>query len=497
MSMPPLGPLYIANQLRERGYEVNFLDRNAYLYKTLACCGQPTPQLLNALDAWTCQEITRKRPDIIGITMMTCQMRDARYFANLGRKVTGQDAIFVVGGYHPTCEPVEALEDIPELDIAVKGRGDQALADIAAGQNWQDVLGIAYRRRSRKTFSSRIRDLLKPASSGSKNDELFQTPDQPFEKDQVLAGRPARDLIDDSYYSKPGNTTISCYYFRKPASIITSIGCPYRCSFCASIKMEPKMYWRSIEEVIEEVESLIEMNHVSGLFFYDINFLAWKDRAEKLIRTFIERGINDQIKWLACTSARKLPYELLPELRKAGCIGLVFGFESNSQKILDILNKWSTPELNQKAVDACKANDIRPQSGFIVGAPGEKEEDLYDTFEFIQKNNLLSSLNVLLPLPGTEINQRLISSGKLDPHHPDYWGLIADTNAPLLPERVFSDIPFERFVELYNYGIEKICAPTWKTLYVDLPKEVDENTNKVSDSVSQGPMSHTLALSEL
>jgi radical SAM superfamily enzyme len=156
-------------------------------------------------------------------------------------------------------------------------------------------------------------------------------------------------------------------------------------------------------------------------------------------------------------------------MRKAGCVGLVFGFESASQRVLDILNKKTDVALHQRAVDACVANDIRPQSGFIIAAPGETKEDIKLSLDFIERNQLLSSLNVLLPLPGTAINRQLIRQGKLDPNHPDYWGMISDTNAPLTKERVYCDIPFDEFVDIYNNGMKNVCAPTWETLYIDKP----------------------------
>lgn len=453
MSMPPLGLLYIASYLRSHGCGVTLVDRNAYLYGTLRCVGEPDERLLQELDEWTRVIVERESPQLIGFTMMTCQLRDVRHVARQVRQA-GSNAVLVAGGYHPTCAPEAALRDIPELDIVVRGQGERAMLSLASGKLLNTVSGLSYR-----------------SSSADGNRRIESTLDQEFDRDHVLVYPPARDLIDGSYYQRPGASVLGCYYIRKPGSIITSQGCPKKCNFCASRLMESKMYFRPVDEVIIELEHMIYEDGVTALLFYDINFFLWRKRVEDLLDAFIDRGINRKIKWLACASADDLPADMLPRVREAGCVGLIFGFESASQKILNSLNKRATVEQNQMSVDACKANDIRPQSGFIIGVPGETERDIDLSLEFIAKNDLLSSLNVLLPLPGTKINRQLIAAGKLDPNDPDYWGLISDTHAPLTPKRVYSDIPFERFVEIYNRGTAEVCAPTWKTLYLDEPEE--------------------------
>ncbi len=475
MSMPPLGLLYVAVRLRREGLDVYYLVRNSELYGADTCAeggvvGQPTDEQIERLNHWTRGVIQSFGPDVIGLTMMTCQWLDVQEMVELSREVGGEDVTILVGGYHPTTVDAPGLlRDFPGLDVAVRGRGEEAMSQLAAGKPWAEIHGLTYRKRSPRARGLRaIRRLFQSTREESVDSaEITHTPSAPFDRSTVLLGKPARDLLNSNYYSKSGNSTIGCYHFTRPSSIVTSIGCPWSCSFCASKIMEPKMAFRPVESVIEEMQEMVD-DGVTGMFFYDINFLAWKKRALELIRAIIDSGLNKHVNWLACASAINFPQQLLPELREAGCIGLVFGMESASQKILDTLNKGpASPEQNQIAVDACKRNGIRPQSGFILGVPGEVEEDVQVTFDFIQSNDLLSSLNVLLPLPGTAVNRSLIADGKLDPNHPDYWGLIADTNAPLTADRVYSEIPYERFVELFDYGMSEICAPTWKTVYAD------------------------------
>lgn len=471
MVMPPLGVLIIASKLRDKGHQILFIDRNSQYFADDASHSATPQKRIRSLDLDTRKKLADFAPDIVGITMMTSQMKDTQAVARLVRKTLAGDVIIAAGGYHPTCEPTSIFNDLPELDFAVRGQGEWAMLDVAAGRPWNEIPGLTINKNTQKSAARSGLFKLFERKQPLLTSNYSYNPDQPWSKDLIFTAPPARDLIDTSYYQRAGDTTIGCYYFRSPASIITSQGCPKRCSFCASKFMESKLYFQPVEEVVEEVERIIDTTDASALFFYDINFPVHKKRTKELCRRFVETGIADKLSWIACASADNLPYELLDDMRRAGCVGLMFGFESNSQRMLDILNKETPVELNQKAVDACINADIRPSSGFILGAPGETEDDINKSLEFIAKNDLLSSLNLLLPLPATPVNHQLKMMGKLDPTHPDYWGLISDTNAPMSPEKVYSDIPYDRFVEIYNNGIRDVVSKTWKTLYVDAPLE--------------------------
>lgn len=485
MSMPPLGVLQLASMMRSHGHDVSFIDRNAYLMSTLGCVGQPTTEQFRQLDRWTSDQIRSFGPDVLGFSLMTCQLRDTQRCAAMARRLAGHDCRLIAGGYHPTTEPQSVFVDVPELDLIIRGQGEYPLLELASGKPLNEIAGITFANKGKRSAWSIIDDfgLRRKAQTAP---ELTANPDRRWRKEDCFPVRPARDLLDLSYYQRPGDSVINCYYFNGPGSIMTSMGCPKRCSFCASVMMESKLYFRPAHDVVDELEIMIDEQGVTGVFFYDINFPVHKKRTREICEAFVQRGISEKLKWVVCASADNLPHELLPEMRRAGCVGIVFGFESASQKMLDLLNKRIPAHMNQAAVDACKANDIRPQSGFIIGAPSETEDDIQMSLDFIAKNDLLSSLNVLLPLPGTPVNLQLRAMGKLDPAHPDYWGMISDTNAPLTPERVFSDIAFDRFVEIYETGMADVCAPTWKTLYVDAPVE-----KRVADA-SHGEMPNML-----
>jgi radical SAM superfamily enzyme YgiQ (UPF0313 family) len=396
--------------------------------------------------------------------MMTSQMFDVRYLSKEIRKRFGRTMRIVVGGYQSSLEPEATLLYLTDIDAAICGRGETAMGLLADSRHpLEETPNTVYRLQ--RSWHSRF---------FHKDDTQLgygqKTPAFPQDK---LYYEPSRDLLDADFYSHPSDSIISCYHFNRPFSMMTSLGCIHNCSFCASRLLEKKQHNRKIDAVISEIDSLISNYSATALFFYDINFFVNIKRTKVLLEAIISTFLNSGLHWLASASATELDPDLLKLASKAGCVGLCFGFESGSDSMLERMNKTARVSDNQNAVELCREFGIRPQSGFIVGYPGETEQDLTASFEFIEKNSLLSSLNLLLPLPGTPVNKLLVEQGRLDPWAKNYYAIISDHRRPLSEEIVFSDMPYDRFVDLFHYGHSKVCAPTWKTIFIDQPSRLN------------------------
>ena len=462
--MPPLGLLYIAAHLRAIGSEPILIDRNSFYFNELK--NEVEEKKYELLDEWTLDIISKSEAALCGFTMMTSQMHDVKRLSKKIRKQFTSTLKMVVGGYQSSLEPEATLSYLENVDVAVCGRGETSIGLLAKNAiPLESIPNIVYR------IPQKWWHRLTP----QKNNSLFgYGPRVRPQSEDKLYYEPARDLLDINFYSHESDSIISCYHIYRPFSLITSLGCIHNCSFCASRILEKSHHHKEVDRVIAEIDTLVSTYSASALLFYDINFFVHKRRTQALLEAMASTFSGQKLRWLASASATELPPEQLNLARKAGCIGLVFGFESGSDKMLEKMNKTARISDNQKAIDLCNEFGIRPQSGFIVGYPGETERDLTASFEFIEKNSLLSSLNLILPLPGTPINKQLVEQGRLKRDDPNYYGLISDHNRPLSEKIVFSDMPYERFVELFNFGHSKICAPTWKTMFVDQPRS--ENT---------------------
>jgi len=177
-------------------------------------------------------------------------------------------------------------------------------------------------------------------------------------------------------------------------------------------------------------------------------FLARRSRVEELCRALVQNRLNRMYKWTCSARASSVDENILRQMRKAGCIYIIYGFESGSQRMLDAMNKKTTVEQNYRAVVLTKKAGILINSAFIVNLPGEEEPDILATIEFIKRTKVYTAnLNNLMPLPGSAYYREFLDRGIVT-HSETLWDEIG-----VLPEsfeniRLYNDISSDRFVQL-------------------------------------------------
>lgn len=311
-------------------------------------------------------ELKKFSPDIVGITAVTPLAPDAYRIAAIARQM---GALTVMGGAHASVMPEEALNHV---DIVVKGEGEQALLDIALGKTKEKILAYPY-----------IKNI----------DEIPP---------------PSRHLLQMDFYAKAKDRRPKSYLqFIPPgtnvAALLTSRGCPYACAFCHNTWRGTPTRYNSAERVVFEIKLLIEKYGVGGIFFIEDNLFVNRKRLEEICALIKKNNIN--IVWGGNSRVDNVDREILQIVKDAGCRQVTFGFESGSQKTLDTLNKKTTVEQNQGAIDLCREVGILPQGTVIIGSPGETIEDIKKTQEFVHKNNFegLIGVSIATPFPGTKL----------------------------------------------------------------------------------------------
>jgi len=172
-------------------------------------------------------------------------------------------------------------------------------------------------------------------------------------------------------------------------------------------------------------------------------FLSDKARAQKFMELFKENKFNKKIKWFAQLRTNIVDRELLDMMKDSGCVQVEYGFESGSQRILDLMGKNVKVEKNIQAARITRSSGLRFQGNIITGYPGETEEDFNKTLKFLWKvrpNTI--SLNLFMPLPGTSVYKMLKEKSMQVPS----WDVIGD------PEGFnfnYADMPHKRFERLY------------------------------------------------
>lgn len=305
--------------------------------------------------------------DLVGITVLTELALRAYRIADTYR----QKAVKVVmGGMHPTVLPEEALAHADAVVVGeAEGVWPQLVSDAAAGQ-----LQRLYR--------------------AGKRADLQGLP------------KPRRDLF-------PG--TKGKGYFPIPIGVETSRGCPYDCEFCCIGQTLGHQYRvRPVQEVIAEIES-IDSPH---LFFVDDALGLNRNGAKKLFTDMIPL----RRRWLAQgTVSLAEDLELIGLMRRAGCLGLLIGFESVQKGTQNEVKKIKNLRIDfYEAMHRFHGEGFGILGSFVFGFDYENKDVFEQTLEFIMRSRMdVVQLRILTPYPGTRLYERLLSEGRLFVR--DWW----------------------------------------------------------------------------
>ncbi len=357
---PPVGLALIAAVLEKEGYQVTLLDANALSLQ---------PKDAAALITNT---------DVVGLTAMTPTISAAMSLAH-HLKQANPGLTIILGGAHPTLLPDETLTTSPEIDIIVRGEGEETIIELLRGlrdQPLDSISGISYRADG-KVISTAAR------ATSIDMDSL------PF---------PAYHLLPLPRY-KPHPPHGQAWPF---ATIVTSRGCPYRCSYCSKPVFGSKFRAQSPERVVEEVAHLKERFGVQEIAFYDDVFTLDKKRAYAIAEGIIRKGIK--IFWTCESRVNLVDKDLLRHMKLAGCYAIAYGIESGSAEILETLHKDTTLEQAEEAVCISREAGLQVIGYLMLGSPGETPETIRQTIEFAKKLKLdFAQFSITTPFPGTEL----------------------------------------------------------------------------------------------
>lgn len=391
--VPPLGIMYIASYMELKGFSCDVLDCLVEKYK------------LSDLRDY----LKKNKYDLIGITCMTNSALDAYETAKIAREVL-PDSLVVMGGVHPTALPEQTVIEAQESDLIIVGEGEQTFVDLAIcleqGKDYHKVDGLAYWSKEEKKVK-------------------YTTPRTPI---------PDLDLLPfPAYHKVPMGKYIPhvTQYIDLPNyPILLQRGCPYQCTYCDhGAVLGRKIRSLSIERAIENVKFLINNFGSKGIYFLDSVFTVRRDFIMKLLKALQEQDFK--ISFACNARADQLDYELLKELKKAGCWMIQIGIESGNIKSLELIKKASyssafKPDPNdpsgrpyllnkyQQEIKNCQRLGIQVMASYILGLPGETEEDVENTISFAKKLATETALFFLpVPYPGSYLLEQAKEDGGL------------------------------------------------------------------------------------
>jgi len=331
--------------------------------------------------------ILKEKPDVVGISSVTLFFSQAIKIANEIKSQT--DIPVIVGGSHITAIPYTLGKN---FDVAVLGEGEQIILELMRTyldyhefnpKNLKKIKGIAFHENGKVKINERQK-LIEPL------DKI------PY---------PARDLYKmEEVYLIP-RVTFSTAKISRSAHMLTSRGCPYKCTFCASACFWQKIRFHSPEYVVGEIKHLIKTYNVYEINIFDDLFIADKQRFKKIVEMLELEGITEKCNFRIHGRANLIDKETCELLKRMKVKNIGIGFESASPKVLKYLKKGTTTvEQNRNTVKLLNQYNIPIQGLFMIGSPHETKEDMMKTLEFI-RNNKIETLDIGLttPYPGTEL----------------------------------------------------------------------------------------------
>ena len=271
---------------------------------------------------------------------------------------------------------------------------------------------------------------------------------------------PARHLLPMASYFR-NNPERLVYVF-------STRGCPFKCIFCQKELTGRGFRVRSTEAIVDELEHVIRTYDPGVIAFVDEILTLRKKRIHEMCDEILRRGLK--FEWIANTRADCVDYPLLKHMHRAGCRRIYYGWESGSQRMLDVLKKDLTPEVIIEAARMTRRAGIWAKVYIIVGSPGETRDDVDETEKVLRLAGPdLIRISVFNPLIGTESWDNYQASIDVADLSENY----VSSNRSAYRHEHFTQIELEelrkdmvRSYERWYYSMPQRMKRTWeRTLY--------------------------------
>jgi anaerobic magnesium-protoporphyrin IX monomethyl ester cyclase len=378
--IPNLGLGYLSARLKKAGHEVRILD-----------CAKLGYSLADFR-----QFISRTGYDAVGVQVLTNDYTPARTMFEIVKR-HDEKIVTIAGGPHISGLPEYTLRTQPAIDYGFCGEAEiglPLLCEYLSGSRrtrLADIPGLVYRGGDgiRVNAQGRIGDL-----------DSLDLPDW--------------DQIDPRTYPHAPHGTFTKGFPTAPLS--ATRGCAYACPYCMVEHIAgtvPRA--RSAGNIVEEIELLQRRYGIKEVHIVDDNFTFSRKRVADFCRLLIDRRTG--IHWTCPNGVRldTLDAELLRMMERAGCYAFAVGIESGSPRMLEVMGRRMTRATIEERIHLISSATRITMTGFMmIGFPGETEDDIRQSIDFALKLPIhrLGCSNYL-PLPGTRVFNRLLSSREI------------------------------------------------------------------------------------
>ena len=374
---PSIGLLLLASKAREIGYDTEIIESD--------------------LENLSAEEVANilllKKPMFVGITLFTVGVFNAGIIANILKK-KAPEIVILVGGPHMSSMGYETMNKFTDFDVGVINEGElileKLLYNIENNLPLENVEGIIYRAEDNS-----IRRTDRPQ-------DIENLDDLPMPAWDLLPNFP--DAYLPAIYDYP----------RAPvATYSASRGCPFLCEFCDTSTFGAKIRYNSPQRVYDTMKHLSKTYGIKHLQFVDDLFVAHNQRVQDFSKLLIANPID--MTWSCTARVNTVKPDTLALMKKAGCWEISFGLESGSDWLLDEMKKSQRVDTAIQAVKWTYEAGIRVKGLFMLGYPGETQETIEETKEFVKSIPLTTmNLSKFTPYPGSPIYRKLYGASIIE-----------------------------------------------------------------------------------
>lgn len=335
------------------------------------------------------QAVSRMKPGLVVIECSTPSIdHDLRTAEAI--KESMDDTFVALIGSHPTVFHEEILRGNPAVDAICRGEFEMTVKELALslghGDDLGQVAGMSYRDGG----------------------EMRVNAPRPLIEDLDSLPFPARHIVGHDGYRA------AIYSGDSPTAMVSSRGCPYHCVYCLwpDTLYGHKFRARSAANVVDEMELVAQDYGVDEIYFDDDCLTLNRARVMEICRLLTGREVN--VKWIVQSRVDTVDREMLAAMKEAGCHYILFGVESGSPKMLEIMKKKISLDKVREAMRDCRELGIKTQAYFLFGVPGESQDTIQETIKFANEIGADSTqFAIAIPHPGTELYEVCTDRGWL------------------------------------------------------------------------------------
>jgi anaerobic magnesium-protoporphyrin IX monomethyl ester cyclase len=342
---------------------------------------------------WTDAQLARRirdhAPDVVVFWAATFAINAVRDI--VAELASGSGARVVLTGSHGSALPERTLEEIPGLDVIVRGEPELTVLELI--QAWR-----------RGGPLEGVPGLHARAEEG---DHLIVTPERAVCTDLDRLPNPARDLLPNHRYYAPWSTRVT--------ALRTTRGCPGACRFCDShLMVGRRTRTRDPVAVVNEMEDCARAYGTDYFAILDHTFTARREFVEQVCEQMLRRHALRGVRWVCNTRVDMLSDELVSLMRRAGCLQIGLGIESADNARLSQVKKHITEDQIRAAIGRLKRHGIIAMGYTIIGFPDDDADRIERTKrKILDLDPHTLQLSFATPLPGTGLWEDCVAEGRI------------------------------------------------------------------------------------